>query len=207
MKYRISLFILITFLLSSCAQQKENDVIKNTKDFQYKLNLQFVTKGESPLTKKDFKKFSSLNFFDINENLNVIANFKRTANEEPFEMLTTTSRLAMYVRYGIVSFTIKDKEYNLNIYKSTNNTNTEYKDHLFLPFTDLTNNIDSYAGGRFIDLDLTKISKDQKIVINFNEAYNPYCAYSNRYSCPIPPKENHLDVKINAGVMKYKDSH
>ncbi len=200
-----NIVILLTLLVSllNCAQKKENIAIKETKEFQYKLNLQYADIKESPLTKEDFIKFSSLHFFDINEDLRVIADFKRTPEEIPFEMLTTTSRLAKYVTYGIATFKIKDKEYSLNIYQSTTNTDPEYKHHLFLPFTDLTNNKESYAGGRFMDLSLNDITKDYKIVLNFNKAYNPYCAYNPKYSCPIPPKENRLDVVINAGVLKF----
>ena len=80
----------------------------------------------------------------------------------------------------------------------------EYKNHLFLPFTDLSNGEKSYTGGRFIDLE---IPNSDVIVIDFNKAYNPYCAYSPDYSCPIPPAENHLNVNILAGVMKPKKEH
>lgn len=202
MKNLVLLFCTL-YLLTSCAQ-KDDITIKETKAFQFEQNLQFSNKEESPLTDKDFKTFSSLAFFDINKEFRVLADFKRTPNETPFEMLTTTSRLAKYVKYGEAHFLINEKPFVLSIYKNASaKIKPEYKNHLFLPFTDLTNNEESYAGGRFIDLSLDDITKDNKIVINFNEAYNPYCAYNHKYSCPIPPKENHLDTKINAGVKKY----
>ena len=198
----ILLFVLI-FSFFSCAQKEENIALKDSKEFQYKINLEYADIKTSPLTKEDFKKFSSLNFFEINEELYVNADFIRTPNEESFEMLTTTSRLAIYVKYGEAHFVIKDKKYKLNIYQSLSlKDDEEYKDYLFLPFTDLTNNKESYAGGRYIDLSLNDI-KDKKIIVNFNNAYNPYCAYNHKYSCPIPPSENHLEAKINAGVKKF----
>ena len=76
-------------------------------------------------------------------------------------------------------------------------------DHLFLPFTDNTNGVETYGGGRYIDL---KIPAGNTINIDFNKAYNPYCAYSDKYSCPIPPPENHLDIEIKAGI-KLTDHH
>ena len=67
---------------------------------------------------------------------------------------------------------------------------------------DKTNGKESYGGGRYLDLE---IPEDKIIILDFNKAYNPYCAYSDRYSCPIPPIENHLDVAINAGFKAFKN--
>jgi uncharacterized protein (DUF1684 family) len=89
----------------------------------------------------------------------------------------------------------------LAIYQNVDLVNTAgYEDYLFIPFKDLTNGEDTYGGGRYLDL---KIPEGETILIDFNRAYNPYCAYNHNYSCPIPPFENHLKVKIEAGVKKY----
>ncbi len=77
-----------------------------------------------------------------------------------------------------------------------------YKDHLFLPFTDLTSGEESYGGGRYIDLETTGIINN-RLVIDFNKAYNPYCTYSDGYNCPIPPRENDLPVAIRAGEKAF----
>jgi uncharacterized protein (DUF1684 family) len=83
----------------------------------------------------------------------------------------------------------------------------EYKDHLFLPFTDLTSGEETYTAGRYIDLSFEDII-DNKVVIDFNKAYNPYCAYvSGKYNCPIPPRENTLSVAILAGEKNYGKEH
>jgi uncharacterized protein len=80
----------------------------------------------------------------------------------------------------------------------------KYKNDLFLPFTDLTTGKQTHGGGRFLDL---KIPDNDEIIIDFNKAYNPLCAYGNpKYSCPIPPKENYLEIKIKAGERKYKEN-
>jgi len=191
------LFIFCT----ACTQEKNKSVVDLSKEFQYKLNLEYADKDSSPLTKKDFKTFSSLDFYPINSDLIIEASFKRTPNEKPFDMLTTTSRLAKYVKYGIANFMIDGENIQLNIYQNIDLIKKEeYKDYLFLPFTDLTNGKESYYGGRYIDL---RIPKENTIIIDFNQAYNPYCAYNNKYSCPIPPKENSIDVAVKAGVKKY----
>jgi uncharacterized protein (DUF1684 family) len=117
-------------------------------------------------------------------------------------MLTTTSRLAKYVKYGEATFKLDGKEDQLNIYQSLSlREKPAYKDYLFLPFTDETSGKESYSGGRYIDL---TIPKGNKIIIDFNKAYNPYCAYNHKYSCPIPPKGNHLNIAIKAGVKRYQ---
>ena len=74
----------------------------------------------------------------------------------------------------------------------------EYKDHLFLPFTDKTNGFESYGGGRYIDL---RIPATDSLLLDFNQSYNPYCAYTTGYNCPIPPKENALPIKIEVGIL------
>ena len=76
----------------------------------------------------------------------------------------------------------------------------EYEDYLFIPFNDLTNGNETYDGGRYLDL---KTTSESTIVIDFNKAYNPYCAYNDKYSCPIPPRENDLPIEIKAGILTF----
>lgn len=118
-------------------------------------------------------------------------------------MKTTTERLPVYDKYGTLTFELDDKTYKLSVYQSHSlRNNKKYKNYLFLPFTDLTNGNETYGGGRYIDF---TIPDSDVVVIDFNKAYNPYCVYSDKYSCPIPPKENHLPIKITAGIKNYKD--
>ena len=116
-------------------------------------------------------------------------------------MKTTTDRLPEYIKYGIVTFDLFNKSYSLNIYRNLDIINNEgYQDYLFLPFLDDTNGFESYGGGRYIDLD---IPKGDNLVIDFNSAYNPYCVYDEKYSCPIVPRDNYLSIKINVGVKAF----
>lgn len=188
-------FIFLLVLITSCNQKKEAEYLTEAKEYQFKKNIEFTDIRSTPLTKKDFTNFSSLEYFPIQEKYRVKATFKRTSNEKVFDMLTTTSRLAKYVKYGVAKFTIDNKELSLNIYQ-----NIKSEKHLFLPFFDLTNGKESYSGGRYIDL---KYPKNEILIIDFNQSYNPYCAYNNKYSCPIPPGENSLNIKIKAGIKKF----
>lgn len=194
--------ILIFLLCVNVAVAQDSTAIYEILNFQNDLNAKFASEEESPLTSEDLESFSGLDFFKIDTSLIIEAKFIRTPLETPFIMKTTTDREPVYVKYGEARFKLKGKAIILNIYQNQELlSQEEYKDYLFLPFTDLTNGESSYAGGRFMDL---RIPKDDYIILDFNQSYNPYCAYNDRYSCPVPPSENHIDLKILAGVKKFK---
>ncbi|MEJ6792452.1 MAG: DUF1684 domain-containing protein [Lacinutrix sp.] len=201
MRKTIILFVLFVSTLS-CTQGKQP--LLGDTDYQKEQNAKFKDALKSPLTEKDRKTFRALDFFKFDSAYLVTANFKRVLNETPFEMPTTTDRKPMYVKYGELSFVLNNKECKLNIYQNIELVKREgYENHLFLPFIDETNGEESYGGGRYID---TSRPEGDTMVLNFNEAYNPYCAYSPRYSCPVVPLENSLDVRVEAGVKAY-DKH
>lgn len=198
MKSILSTILILANLISF----SQNSYIENIKAFQKELNTQYVDTAESPLNKEDLTDFRGLEFYPINKKYKVEAIFKRTKNTIPFKMKTTTDRAPIYEKYGEVSFEIDGKKIKLNIYQSHRLRNTKkYKDYLSLPFTDLSSGKTSYGGGRYVDL---TIPKGNTIIIDFNKAYNPYCAYNHKYSCVVPPAENHIELEIKAGVMKYK---
>ena len=148
-----------------------------------------------------------MDFFDIDKNYLVEASLELTPNAPIFEMQTTTVRLPLYKKYGIARFTLNGKKCELSVYQSLDlMTSLDYANYLFLPFNDNTNGKTSYGGGRFIDLEIPEAGS-KTIVIDFNKSYNPYCAYNHKYSCPIPPSENNLNVEISAGVKAYKEHH
>ena len=193
-------FLFLLFIGNVIAQ--DSVAIKRILSFQEELNKEFASEEESPLPPKDLARFTALDFFDIDTTFCVSAKFIRTPYETPFVMKTTTGSEPLYVKFAEAHFILDGKKCKLDIYQSQGlKTQPEYQDYLFLPFTDATNGESSYTGGRFIDL---KIPKGKSILIDFNTAYNPYCAYNDRYSCPIPPEGNHLDMKIPVGVKEYK---
>jgi uncharacterized protein (DUF1684 family) len=196
MKAFITLFISIVCLVS-CGEGKK--AIQGETEFQRDLNAEYKDATTSPLKDKDRKQFEGLDFFKFDSAYSVKASFKRFLDEEPFEMKTTTDRLP--VKYGELSFELKGKFYKLNMYQNKELIKTEgYEDSLFLPFLDETNGLESYGGGRYID---TRIPEGDTIDIDFNKAYNPYCAYNEKYSCPIVPRENYLKTRIEAGVKVF----
>jgi hypothetical protein len=186
------------------AQNKDSLTIASNFDFRIELNNQFQDSLESPLKENDRLNFSHLEFFDLNLDYAVLAKIEVIDTAKPFVMATTTGRKAIYQKYARASFTLKGEEHLLYLYQSHRLMQKDgHEDYLFLPFTDLSNGSESYGGGKFIDL---RIPKGDSLLIDFNKAYNPYCAYNSRYSCPIPPEENHLNIKVLAGT-KAPQSH
>ena len=182
--------------------QEQFDEVK-VQVFQNELTTEFADSLKSPLTKEDRLAFHGLDFYAPDAKYFVLADFKRTKKEKPFKMKTSTDRLPTYVKYGELTFVLDGKTCKLNVYQNLELIKRKgYKDHLFLPFSDLTSGNETYIGGRYIDL---RIPKGDKIAIDFNQAYNPYCAYNHNYSCPIVPLENDLQVEIKAGVKKFHD--
>ncbi len=195
------IIITITTLLIANVFSQSNPYAEEIKAYQDEWNIMFIDPENSPLPKDELAGFHGLEFFPVDESYRIEAEFIRTPGEKPFEMVTTTERRPMYVKYGEARFLLNGKEIKLDIYQNINLIIKDaFKDHLFLPYKDLTNGEESYGGGRYIDL---RAPKEDTIVIDFNKSYNPYCVYNDRYSCPVPPKENHMDVEIRAGVKKY----
>jgi uncharacterized protein (DUF1684 family) len=182
--------------LSAAAQL--SDWREHTQHFRDTLTAEYMDSARSPLTDEALATFHGHTFFPARKKFFVVSRLERTPNDTPFEMPTSSGITKTFVRYGIAHFTLGGKEHHLNVYRNLKLAATEeYKNHLFLPFTDETTGEETYGGGRYIDLE---IPDNDELVINFNTAYNPNCAYSTGWNCPIVPRENHLPVKVKAGV-------
>ncbi|WP_269684714.1 DUF1684 domain-containing protein [Flavobacterium lacustre] len=192
--------VLLVQLNFGFGQNKFTDAVEK---FQKELNAEYADARTSPLMADDLATFKTLDFYPINEKFKVTARFVRTKKEKPFEMKTSTDRKPLYVKYGEAYFTIDGSDFKLNIYRNIElSKKAEYKDYLFLPFSDLTSGNESYIGGKYIDM---KVPEGNTIIIDFNTSYNPYCAYNHKYSCPKVPLENDLNIEIKAGVKKFHD--
>lgn len=189
------------FLFFACSfsyAQSDSTVIKEINNFQLDLNHSYQDSTESPLLKEDLVDFESLNFYPIHLSYRVVALLKKDTTQPSFEMTTSTSRKPKYKKFGMLEFVLLNKSFSIPVYQNIQlMKDSAYVDYLFFPFTDLSNGDDTYGGGRYIDL---KIPKSDTLILDFNQCYQPYCAYNHKYSCPIPPIENHLDVEILAGV-------
>jgi uncharacterized protein (DUF1684 family) len=190
-----SLFFVLSFFANARAQSNYQDSLK-TYISNY-IATHEVVRGEDR---------SRLQFFEVDPAYRVMALFEKKENGQWFEMQTSGPMKKLYRVYGVVHFVINKTPLQLNIYQAQNLLQSpEYKTYLFLPFTDVTSGKETYHSGRYIDLKMEDIQNNQ-VVIDFNKAYNPYCAYvSGRYNCPIPPKENNLSIAIKAGEKAFKE--
>ncbi len=193
MRYTIVFVFLLMGLVSYSQLSYEQEILRHRAE----INREFSDSSTTILDKNDLSNFHGLDFFPPNYDYNVAVKFKRVKKGKVVGFATSTDRIAKYRTYGFVKFTINGKKCKLTIYEPISKIKG-YENHLFLPFKDLTNGDSTYGGGRYLDLDRSQTVDNLRL--DFNLCYNPYCAYSGRFSCPVPPDENHLDIGINAGV-------
>lgn len=197
-KHLLCLLILTQLVQFSLAQsfKKDNEV------YRKKLNKEFKDPQKSPLTQKDLSEFKALKFFPLNEIFKVKAVLTVNASPQLFKMPTSTDNLPVYSTYGELTFELSGQQYTLQVYQNQQLKNIEgFEDYLFVPFSDQTNGDETYGGGRYLDF---RIPKSKEITIDFNKAYNPYCAYNDHYSCPKVPESNNLVIRIEAGALNWE---
>tara|TARA_X000000950_G_C13805318_1_gene615350 strand:- start:496 stop:1098 length:603 start_codon:yes stop_codon:yes gene_type:complete len=190
----------IICLFFTCRVEKRYENL-NLTDYQKQVNNYFKDASVSPLKPRDLKNFKGLDFFEFDSLYVVYAKIQETPESLPFKMKTTTDIPAHVRKYGDLFFQIIDKEFELTVYENLEYDGVEgYENYLFLPFLDQTNGNETYGGGRYIDL--YQYDNDS-ILIDFNRAYNPQCAYDENFSCPIVPRKNFLNTRIEAGVKNF----
>jgi uncharacterized protein len=128
-------------------------------------------------------------------------------DQEAFEMPTYSGQVKSFIRYARFNFVLSGKPVSLTAYRNLQTIRSPvYKDHLFIPFKDAGNGKQTYGGGRYIDFTLGEIHHGHAL-LDLNRVYNPWCAYSDGYNCPIPLTENHLKLKVKAGEKKFAKGH
>jgi hypothetical protein len=173
------------------------DSIKAFRADYIKTHELLTTAGEKAL----------LRFYPLNPTYRAAARIERYVDSPWFPMATSGRTPQIQRKYGRLTFTIHDTVVHLLIYQSQAlMQKAATRDYLFIPFTDATSGVDSYGGGRYIDCAVTDI-QGSILVLDFNKAYNPYCAYKAGFNCPIPPRENDLPVAIQAGEVNYGKGH
>jgi uncharacterized protein len=155
----------------------------------------FKTHEHSPLTPDQQQHFAGLRYFPANSELRIVAPIERVTDQTPVIMQTSTGDTATYTRYGRVQVAIDGQLITLTVYANDQT--------LFLPFVDALAGSETYAAGRYLEPELLE---HDRVLIDFNRAYNPYCAYNDQWSCPITPPENRLPVPIRAGEKLFTDS-
>lgn len=147
------------------------------------------------------QKVRYINYYEPDTAFVVEADFVIKSKQKEIEFITSTGMKAKYLVFGELHFKVGDKNCILQVYRPSV-LSPLTKNILFIPFKDLTSGNYTYGGGRYLDLRMDEV-KGEKLRLDFNKAYNPLCAYEDGFSCPIPPKENHLKVKIEAGEKNF----
>ena len=203
------LFILFSLILvlPSCAEKRYHDdqgsvnldtipvVLHEAYQWQNEKNQTF--KGaESPLRPKEKTAFKRLSFFTPDTSFLVKALFELEPEPKAFDMPTTANSFTKEVVYGRLYFSLKGVPQVLEVYRA----HEAQDDYLFLPFFDKTSGVSTYGGGRYIDLSYPLADS---VLIDFNKAYNPYCAYNPKYACALVPAVNTLSVALEAGEKRF----
>lgn len=200
----ISLLLIGSFAQAQLTLETGGAYKRKIRKARKKKNKKFKRNIDSPLSKVAQQKFRKLSYFPINPDYQVKARVELTPGTVFFEMVTSNGQKKHYRPYAILHFVLKGKKFSLPIYQSHQLMRIPtYRNYRFVPFTDLSNGNTTYGAGRYIELYI-KNPQATEVILDFNTAYNPYCAYSPNYSCPIPPKANHLNMRIEAGEKKFE---
>jgi len=191
-KYFALLLLLIS--LKSFAQDYPAQIAAFRKNYMN----DFLEDKNSPLKKEDLQY---LQFYDADSTYRVKAKYQLAQNPQTFIMPVFSGTGRQYAPYAVLTFTLKNKPMQLTVYRSL-----AHKDYVLLLFNDETNGKETYGGGRYIDMSENEF-KNGEVTLDFNKAYNPYCAFSAGYSCPKPPDGNNLNIAVQAGEKKYGKGH
>jgi uncharacterized protein (DUF1684 family) len=153
----------------------------------------FASHPQSPLSEEQRRNFKGLNYFPENEALRLEVQVAEFPKEKLVEIQTSTGDVRIYGQYGKFSFNVAGEEASLTIY------DTDFG--FFLPFVDSLANSETYGAGRYLE---PEYLENGNFLVDFNLAYNPYCAYDDKWSCPLTPFENRLKVPIRAGEKIFR---
>lgn len=165
------------------------------ENYRKSKNEAFRAELESPLTADQRREFKGLQYYPENPALKLTVSIDEYPEQKIVLMQTSTGSVKEYVKYGQFTFDVNGQAATLQVYQDLE------RNYYFLPFVDATSPEETYGAGRYLDLEP---APDGKFVVDFNYAYNPYCAYNDNWTCPIPPKENRISVRIEAGEKNFK---
>ena len=163
-------------------------------DFREEKDAFFQRHPQSPLTPDQKRGFTGLNYFPENDALRLEVTVDPLNDQQPMQMQTSTGGVQSYIRYGRFHFQVEGQEAELTIYQNENG--------YFLPFVDSLAGKETYPAGRYLE---PEPLPDNRFFVDFNLAYNPYCAYNEKWSCPITPPENRLKIPIHAGEKLFQE--
>ncbi len=169
--------------------------IQEILDERKEKDQNFRNSEESPIMDKT--SFNGLNYFPVDPNFRVTAVIEKIEKKPLKTLKTSDGKIQQYKQFAYAKFKLDGQRYKLLLLKPAGFRDL---DIIFTAFADNTSGEETYGGGRYLDLDFKNA---RQIKLDFNKAYNPYCEYNSKYSCPLPPPENILSMSIQAGEKKY----
>ncbi|MBO0357575.1 DUF1684 domain-containing protein [Hymenobacter sp. BT186] len=154
----------------------------------------------SPLSETQRNAFDSLRYYAPDKAYRFEAQLEAVSQPDTIDLPLTTGKADKYLRWGRATFILNKQEYKLTLFQKADGKDST----LFVPFTDRTNGFVTYGGGRYLDV-AKPAPGDTEVLLDFNEAYNPFCAYNDGFACPVPPQDNRLAVEIKAGEQAFHD--
>jgi len=181
--------------------EPKDEIIQTIQRLRKERDGFFKNAPNPPLEEADKIHFKGLKYFLIDLKYRFEGKIERyiiNINDPKYyaTFLTNKGPRKRYVRYGKFRFTLEGKDLTLELYKSIGS------DAIFIPFYDKTNRRETYEGGRYLDSEI--LMPGYQIIIDFNLAYNPSCAYNEKFVCVLPLEENRLKIEIRAGEKKFK---
>lgn len=170
---------------------------KAVEEWRKEKDKYFMYDFDSPIPHESRHEFKGLQYYPYNPKFRVSAKMEQVKSEEIIQMVTSKDTMQPYRKYSYLEFSIDEKPNKLAVYKRA--WVHEDDPHLFIPFRDATSGKETYGAGRYLDME-----ESSEYIVDFNMAYNPFCAYDENYVCPLPPRENWLSIEIKAGEMKFK---
>jgi len=168
--------------------------MSSIQDFRHRKDEFFANDGQSPLTSEQKRNFKGLNYFPENPDLRFEVKVEEYPEKEKMSIQTSTGDAQNYVRAGRFNFEVDGQQVDLTLYSNQHG--------FFLPFVDALAGKETYPAGRYLE---PQTLPDGRLLIDFNMAYNPYCAYNENWSCPLTPAENRLKVPIRAGEKQFHE--
>ena len=203
---QLALTILIAFIATACGTEEESTMNEKTSGGDFDATVYeaeriekdefFKSNDNSPIPSEERALFEGLNYFPPRAEYVVTAKLVRTKDPDTVKMPTTQDDLRDGFEYGVFEFKLRGKDVSLPAYRFVG---AEHQ-YLFVPFTDKTTGLESYGTGRYLDIEM---QDGDMYTIDFNQAYNPLCAYNDNYSCPLVPKQNALPVAVEAGEQAW----
>jgi uncharacterized protein len=214
-RFLISIIFILTAFIGCSQKQSQpaaftsQDSIKIVQEIlahRSEVDSAFEHDPSSPFHRDSSIQFTGIKWFPPDIKYYFKSKLYRYEQPETVSIYGTKGEERKHLKYGYFILPFEEKEHRINVYKFTASDPArfiKYRNYLSVWFTDLTTGNQTYNVGRYVDVEEESSEPNHLYIINLNNAYNPYCAYTHLYSCAIPPKEDHLDFAVIAGEMKY----